>query len=60
MTLVDMMNVPQIADPQISPDGRQIVFAESKPDWKADRRISHIWKINADSTGLRANDQRRR
>jgi len=52
MTLVDVMNVPQIADPQISPDGRQIVFAESKPDWKADKRISHIWKINADSTGL--------
>ncbi len=52
MTLVDVMNIPQIADPQISPDGRQIVFAESKPDWKADKRISHIWKINADSTGL--------
>ncbi len=52
MTLVDVMNVPVVSDPQISPDGRQIVFTESKPDWKADRRISHIWKINADSTGL--------
>jgi len=51
MTLVDVMNVPQVTDPQISPDGRQIVFVESEPNWKADRRISHIWKINADGSG---------
>jgi dipeptidyl aminopeptidase/acylaminoacyl peptidase len=52
MTLVDVMNVPQVADPQLSPDGRQVVFVESRADWKADRRINHIWKINADGSGL--------
>src|SRR5580700_3689677 len=51
MTLVDVMNVPQVTDPQISPDGRQILYVESEPNWKADRRISHIWKINADGSG---------
>ncbi len=51
MTLVDVMNVPQVTDPQISPDGRQILYVQSEPNWKADRRISHIWKINADGTG---------
>ena len=27
MTLVDMLEVPQISDPQLSPDGRQVVIA---------------------------------
>lgn len=52
MTLVDFMNVPQVSDPQLSPDGRQVTFIESRADWKADRRISHIWIINADGLGL--------
>jgi dipeptidyl aminopeptidase/acylaminoacyl peptidase len=52
MTLVDFINIPQISDPQISPDGHQILFVQSDADWKADRRITHIWKINADGSGL--------
>ncbi len=51
MTLIDMINVPQINDPQISPDGRQVLFVKSEANWKADRRISHIWKVNADGSG---------
>jgi len=52
MTLVDIVNLPLVSDPQLSPDGRQALFVESTPDWKLDRRISHIWKINADGSGL--------
>ena len=52
MTLVDLINLPQVSDPQLSPDGRQIVFVKSEANWKADRRIGHIWKINADGSGL--------
>jgi len=52
MTLVDVMNVPQVADPQLSPDGRTVVFVEAQADWKANKRIRHIWKINADGSGL--------
>ncbi len=52
MKLVDVMNMPQIADPQLSPDGRQILFIESRADWKANRRIGHIWKVNTDGSGL--------
>ena len=47
-----MINLPQISDPQLSPNKRQIVFVESEADWKADRRISHMWRVNADGTGL--------
>lgn len=52
MTLVDVMNVPQIGDPEISPNGSQILFVRTEPNWKANRRIGHIWRINADGTKL--------
>lgn len=52
MTLVDIINMPLVSDPQLSPDGRQIVFVKSEANWKADRRIGHIWRIQADGSGL--------
>src|SRR6185437_7783516 len=52
MTLIDFMNIPTVSDPRLSPDGRQIAFVESTPNWKADRRISHIWRVNVDGSGL--------
>jgi dipeptidyl aminopeptidase/acylaminoacyl peptidase len=52
MTLIDLINIPAVMNPQLSPDGRQILFAESTPDWTADKRISHIWRINGDGSGL--------
>src|SRR5437867_3424223 len=52
MTLVDMLEVPQISDPQLSPDGRQVAFVESRADWKANNRVSHIWRVNLDGSGV--------
>ncbi len=52
MTLVDMLEVPSVGDPQLSPDGRQVLFVLGKADWKANNRISHIWRINLDGSGL--------
>lgn len=51
MTLVDIINVPQITDPQLSPDGRQVLYVLSEANWKLNRRITHIWKINSDGSG---------
>jgi dipeptidyl aminopeptidase/acylaminoacyl peptidase len=51
MTLVDVMNVPQISDPQVSSNGREILYVRSESDWKANRRIGHIWKVNSDGSG---------
>jgi dipeptidyl aminopeptidase/acylaminoacyl peptidase len=50
MTFIDLLNVPNVTDPQLSPDGRQVIYALSRADWKANKRISHIWRINADGT----------
>jgi len=52
MTLVDLINLPQISDPQLSPDGRQIVFVQSDANWKLDKRITHLWRVNADGSRL--------
>jgi dipeptidyl aminopeptidase/acylaminoacyl peptidase len=51
MTLIDVMNVPLVGDPQISPDGHAVLYLQSAPNWKANKRISHIWKVNADGSG---------
>src|SRR5690349_10157119 len=44
MGLVDLLNVPRLADPQLSPDGRDVVFTRSTADWKSGRRVTHIWR----------------
>jgi dipeptidyl aminopeptidase/acylaminoacyl peptidase len=50
MTLVDLISVPDLSAPQVSSDGSQLLYQLSNPDWKQNRRISHIWRINIDGT----------
>ena len=47
MTFVDIMELPQVQDPQLSPDGKAVLFVMSKPDWKGNRRVGHIYRINS-------------
>jgi dipeptidyl aminopeptidase/acylaminoacyl peptidase len=51
ISFVDTIEMPTLQDPQLSPDGKQILFVMDKPDWKANRRVGHIYRINADGTG---------
>jgi Tol biopolymer transport system component len=34
------------ADPQISPDGKRIVYVRNSADISSDRRVSNLWIIN--------------
>ena len=43
--LVDLLNLPQLGDPQLSPDGRDVAFTRSVSDWKSGRRILHVWRV---------------
>jgi dipeptidyl aminopeptidase/acylaminoacyl peptidase len=45
MTAVDLIDVPRLSDPQLSPDGAQIAFVRSDADWHANKRITHIWRV---------------
>ncbi len=51
ISFVDTIEMPVVSDPQLSPDGKQVVFVMEKPDWKANRRVGHIFRINSDGTG---------
>ena len=48
MTLVDLLDVPRLSDPRLSPDGRQVLYELAVADWEANRAISHIWRADAD------------
>lgn len=51
--LRDIFELEWAADPQISPDGRQVVYARSGYDIMADRDRSHLWIVSADGSGQR-------
>jgi dipeptidyl aminopeptidase/acylaminoacyl peptidase len=51
MTIVDLINVPRLSDAQLRPDGRQLVYVLAEANWKANKRVSHLWRVNADGSG---------
>jgi len=53
LTVQDVFNLELANDPQISPDGRQIVYTRQFTDIMADRRHSNLWIVNADGTQQR-------
>jgi dipeptidyl aminopeptidase/acylaminoacyl peptidase len=48
MTIVDLINVPALRDPQLSPDGSQLLYVLSEADWKENKSVSHIWRVGTD------------
>lgn len=50
-TFVDALEQAVLGDPQLSPDGKQLLFTIDKADWKSNRRVGHIYRVNADGTG---------
>jgi len=50
MSIVDLLNIPRLADPQVSPDGRDVVYTRADADWKAGRRIAHVWRARIDGS----------
>ena len=49
-TFVDAIEQPVLSDPQLSPDGRQVAFVIERADWKANRRVGHVFRIHIDGT----------
>ena len=49
----DMLAMDRISDPQVSPDGRQVVFVVSRTDLDHNRRRTDLWRVGADGAGLR-------
>jgi Tol biopolymer transport system component len=51
MTLVDLLSVPDLTDPQLAPTGSQVAYVLAEADWKANRAIPHVWRVGSDGTG---------
>ncbi|MCP2519100.1 prolyl oligopeptidase family serine peptidase [Candidatus Aminicenantes bacterium AC-335-A11] len=43
ITIDDILKVDRVSDLQISPDCKYVVWVQSKPDFKKDKRINHLW-----------------
>ena len=48
MTVADLIDMPSVGDPQLAPDGSQVLFTRSETDWEGNRTLSHIWRIDGD------------
>ncbi len=48
MSIVDLLNVPRLSDPQLSPAGKDVLYTRADADWKSGRRVSHIWRASVD------------
>ncbi len=53
LELIDIYNMEFISDPQISPDGNQILYVRNFKDVMTDKNLSNIWITNYDGTGNR-------
>src|SRR5262245_51021598 len=51
MTIIDLIDVPQLNGPQLSPTGSQVLYTLGQADWKANKRVSHVWRVNTDGSG---------
>ena len=44
MSLIDLAELPRTLDPELSPDGRFVIYALSHADWKLDRPVWNLWR----------------
>jgi len=53
LTVMDEFQIQLPTDPQISPDGKKIVYVRRFADSMTDRRYGNLWIVNADGTDHR-------
>jgi dipeptidyl aminopeptidase/acylaminoacyl peptidase len=53
LELIDIFNYELVSDPQISPDGSQIVYVRNFKDVMTDKNLSNLWLINFDGSNNR-------
>jgi dipeptidyl aminopeptidase/acylaminoacyl peptidase len=50
ITFADMIKLHRVATPQISPDGKWVVYALTTPDMDANRNASNLWLASTDGS----------
>jgi dipeptidyl aminopeptidase/acylaminoacyl peptidase len=51
MSIVDLIEVPQIRDPQLAPDGSRLLYVRADADWRENKRVRHIYRVALDGSG---------
>ncbi|MCB0488451.1 MAG: S9 family peptidase [Cyclobacteriaceae bacterium] len=46
MSVVDFLNIPGVANPQLSPNGNQFTYEVFESNWKENKQIRHIWRAD--------------
>ena len=41
--IVDLIDMPSISSPRLSPDGERVLYVRSDADWQRNRTVAHIW-----------------
>ena len=49
MNFMDMMAMRQLASPDVSPDGKWLLYTLSAPDWKAAKSFSDIYLVSVEA-----------
>ena len=52
MTIVDLLEVPQLRDPQLSPQGTALAYTVAEADWQSNKRITHIWLVRTSTENV--------
>lgn len=50
LELTDFFDLEYVSDPQISPDGKKVIYVRNFKDIMTDRNHSNLWIVNADGT----------
>jgi dipeptidyl aminopeptidase/acylaminoacyl peptidase len=45
ITFTDLISMHRVAEPQVSPDGKWVVYTVATPDMEANRNASNIWVV---------------
>jgi dipeptidyl aminopeptidase/acylaminoacyl peptidase len=51
LTAEDVITLPRVGDPQISPDGTLVAYSVGEPSFEANRAPRHVWVVPADGSG---------
>ena len=43
MSIVDLLEMPAVSSPRLSPSGDSLLYVLAAADWEENKRISHIW-----------------
>ncbi|WP_158658088.1 S9 family peptidase [Agarilytica rhodophyticola] len=53
MTAVDVLNIPSLSQPHISPDGKSVIYTKFVSDWEKNKQIGDIWLSDIASKKVR-------